>query len=783
MPSPTPAVRTASLLRAAALGVALLAPATLPALVAPASAQTVPDSVTVPDDLQILVEDFWHYGKIARYDVAAQKGQAILDAGAEPQQVLKAFETVVLQRAATRGDLSDLDAELVRWQSVDDAQMTDVTGKIDELLNKGRYTVREDPGFITSQIERLGVNGVAYDRAMDNLRRSGELAVPFMLDYLQDPTKVELHTSIRRALRDLGRLALNPLVAATQTQDNQLLTTVLLVLGDIGYDDAVPYIARVEQSGDYPQGVRQAARQALAKFDTGGQGVPPAADLFYRLGEKLYYDQSALSADARVPTASIYSFAGGKLQRTEVVPAIFNEIMAMREAEYALSLAGGSMGGNARTAGDRSGNTAGPSMATGDASIADQALALWLAADYKREASLPDGGSDPTRPEGSPDANYYGVTSGASYLYEALARALRDRDSAVAMKVIRSLQEIVGQAGLSGGPGGANPAPLIAAMNYPDRRVRFEAAFALAAALPTQPFGGQEQVVPLLVEALSSSGSPGALLVMQSQDAVARFAEPLEQAGYTVAGAGGAAETASAASQLKTVDVVVIDGSLPPDQVEQALSAANSSPALRNATKLVLTQTAASPYAGRAALDPSLNTAIVADPSGLAEAIGAARVASGQLSIDAGDATDYATRAGELLRRAAIDTGDVYDLTAGRNGLLAALSDDRPEVVTLAAQALGLIDADGAQPALLERATADGGDEGAKVALFQALAQNAKRFGDKLSPQQVNALDGVVAGDAPLDVRSAAAEARGALDLPPDQAKALILKQSKVVGK
>ena len=288
--------------------------------------------------------------------------------------------------------------------------------------------------------------------------------------------------------------------------------------------------------------------------------------------------------------------------------------------------------------------------------------------------------------------------------------------------------------------------------------------------------------MPLLVEALGQSGSPGALLVMSSQDAAARYAEPLREAGYQVAGAGGPGEAAAAASQLNAVDVVVIDGALPPEQVEQALLAANGSPALRNATKLILTQTGASPYAERAAADPSLNAATVADPSGLAEAIGAARVASGQLAIDAGAADDYATRAGELLRRAAIDTGDSFDLSAGRSGLLQALSDDRPEVVQLAGEVLGLTEVEGAQSALLNRATADGVADDAKVTLFEALAQNAKRYGSQLSPAEVDALDAAVAGDAPLPIRTAAAEARGALDLPADQAKTLILRQSKVAG-
>ena len=44
------------------------------------------------------------------------------------------------------------------------------------------------------------------------------------------------------------------------------------------------------------------------------------------------------------------------------------------------------------------------------------ALSLWLAANYKREVELPEGATDPTRPEGQPNAHYYGVSAGAKYI-------------------------------------------------------------------------------------------------------------------------------------------------------------------------------------------------------------------------------------------------------------------------------------------------------------------------------------------------------------------------------
>ena len=107
---------------------------------------------------------------------------------------------------------------------------------------------------------------------------------------------------------------------------------------------------------------------------------------------------------------------------------------------------------------------------------------------------------------------------GALYLNLVLDRSLKDNTSqspAVALGAIKSLQEIAGQSNLfSGGRG----RPLVSAMRYADRQVRFEAAFALAAALPQQPFEGQARVVPLLAEAVTQSGTPGVLLIAPSAD-------------------------------------------------------------------------------------------------------------------------------------------------------------------------------------------------------------------------------------------------------------------------
>src|SRR5262249_52435964 len=136
---------------------------------------------------------------------------------------------------------------------------------------------------------------------VEQLRQSGELAVPILIDYLRDPAKAEYHDPIRSALRDMGRPVLNPLVAVTETKNQDLLIPVLDVLGELGYSGASPYIARVAALPDETPSSKAAAGQALRRM--GASGVLSPADMFYDLGEKFYYDNADISADKRDPNA------------------------------------------------------------------------------------------------------------------------------------------------------------------------------------------------------------------------------------------------------------------------------------------------------------------------------------------------------------------------------------------------------------------------------------------------------------------------------------------------
>ena len=722
-----------------------------PAAPAPATAAQ-PAPAEAPTDLKRAVANYWHYGKIGRYDLQAAEGEKIVAAGTDPVAVLDAFNAHI-DSTEVNGRKDNLEEWLYRFQGVE--KVRDTTTKIIAILNQGRETFRKDPAFIDQQIQRLNKGELAYRNAMVQLRKSGEHAVPIMVDYLRNPAKRDFHGAIRRGLRDLGKSALSPLVAATEmtgADSTEALVAVVTALGDIAYDDVIPYLTRIANDPNAAGAVRQAAVQAIARAGGGAAGALNASNLFYELGEKFYYGNASITPDVRDQStpANVWFWSDDKGLTYKPVPQeIFNEVMALRAAEYALKLGS-----------------------------SQDALSLWLAANYKREAELPQGAADPTRAENQPPAHYYGVSAGPQYLNAALTRALRDRNSAVALRVIKSLQDIVGRHNLFAGN---QAGPLVDAMGSGDRLVRFEAAFALAAALPQQSFQGQDRVVPLLAEALSQTGTPTVLVVAPTQDQANALVDGLKAAGYTAAGAGSADAAVSSAVQLPAVDVILISEDIGPANVDKLFVVASQNPRLQGASRIVITKTAGSPYATRAINDRMLSVTQVAEPAALKPVIDGARAKGASLALDAEMANSYATRAGQLLSNLAISNDNVLDLTAAEQTLLGAMNDARPDIIKSAGSVLARVNLKAAQPALLIAASAEKPDD-VKISLYKSLAHNASTFGPQLEAAQVQTLEGTVVEAQNLDVRAAAAEARGALNLPAEEAKTLIINQSTGTG-
>jgi hypothetical protein len=742
-PAPADSTAAPAPADAAAAPADATAAATEPAATEPAATQPAVEDVTPANaPLADVAEAFIHYGTLARYDVAALQAKKILDSGKSPEEILASFEAVMARRQRDRVPGQTLENMLDTWSMID--QTKEPVTKLRELLSKARVARMSDPKYIDQAIQDLVVNERAYTRAVALLKQSGELAVPQMVDYLRDPSKTEYHARIQRALVDMGRQVLNPLTAALDLKDPDAVVMIVNVLADLGYDSSIPFLVDLQNRQGTPAAVKQASEVALRNIVVGRGGAQPgmsAGDLYYGLAEKFYYGTTTIVADKHYPNAFVWYVSGNRgLARKDVPHVIFNDVMAMRMSRRAL-----------------------------DRGTTNDAQSLWLAADYKREAQLPQGATDPTAPPDS--AHFYGVDSGTQHLNAVLARAVKDRDPAVALRAIKSLQEIVGRANLFAGNAGQ---PLIDGMRSNDRLVRFESAFAIAAALPQQQFPGQERVVPLLAEALSQTGTANVLVVAGTDDSKNRVVGDLK--GLGVAGATGLEAAMNEATTLPTVDAIVITKDVSDDDVARLLQLTEQAPRVDRAVKVVI----------RAQKNPAIERNYVrrhdvvftdADTgAALTKIIEGARRRAAGAPLDASVATEYALRATKLLGQIAKARGaTVLDTEPAHQVLLHATADPRPEVAKEVAGVLAWVDAPAVQSALVGVAGEDKTPPDVKIALYKGLAGNAKNFGNHLDQSQFAAIQSVVQkGDTP-ELRNAAAEAAGGLNLPGEQAKRLIL--------
>ncbi len=143
-------------------------------------------------------------------------------------------------------------------------------------------------------------------------------------------------------------------------------------------------------------------------------------------------------------------------------------------------------------------------------------------------------------------------------------------------------------------------------------------------------------------------------------------------------------------------------------------------------------------------------------------------------------ADSYALRAAETMLKLASTRNQVVDLSGALNALVAGVSDDRSEIQILSGQTLAYLDSPAAQRAVASMALDTGNAAEVRIPAFDSLATSAKLNANMLPENTVDAIYELISSnDTDPDLRSAAAAAYGALNLPSRKAKDLILDQAK----
>ncbi|MDY7010017.1 MAG: response regulator [Planctomycetota bacterium] len=713
--------------------------------------QTVPPTgAAEKEKLSDLWDNFLHYILLARPEVAGSYGQAIIDANPDPRNLYNL--SVKTEKGRDPSSLI-----LARGRALKD--LGPIVDKIAGIIDAGARAVRTDPAEIARWIDMLGGNPRQFLEATDRLIDAGEYAVPQMINKLTDvKTDSLLRERIVTVLPRLGgrqqgvsgRVSVvRALSAALAVEDPAVKEVICRTLGKIEYPQAGPYLKELADQKGLMERTQNAALSALSSCCGRVALKKPVAELFYDLALKYYNREESCNPDSRYDTANVWYWQEGLGLTYKVVPvSIFNEVYAMRSARRALA----------------------------HDNEFDPAVVIWIAANLRKEANLA-GAKDPTHQAGQPGANFTALAAGAGYLQRVLNIAMKDGDVEVALVAIKALGQTTGAKNLVATvAGGAQP--LVAALTYPSRRVRYLAAEALGSSLPQKRFPGWHLVVPVLTEALRATGTPTVVLADPDLDHRNKVKDLLRGSGCNVIDDMSFAKAVQTARSGGGLDLVVLSSKITAPDFTDAVAALRTEAVLARTPVIIITAQGDVAAVNNLAKNDSLVIVLSdegLDAAGLAEAIkSASEKASGAAAMDEAQAVEWSIRAAKCLRLLAMTNNPVYDLTDATKSLIAAMSDKRDEVRIASAQALAQFRAVEAQAAIAALAVDTEAAEQTRIAAYTALSESVRRFGNQLTEKQVRAVIDDVMGDGSLDIRNAAAQTMGALSLPSEKVKELI---------
>lgn len=723
---------------------------------APDAVRTAVERIAAGRRQKALAEDGWHFAAIGRFEYADANFKALAESNPDPVALLE------LSR-------QNPNRHQILVKLITNTEVGPSAKRFLEILNEGEERLRQDPFEITRNIEKLGGSPRVVFHATTRLKESGEYAIPHLIDFLRDPDRRALHPAIIQVIPQIGRAALNPLCIALAMDDAVPRKILIDAAARIGYRQALPYLAKVAADENASEDVRSAARQAMGALSRSAAAGGRSA-LFLELAENYYNNADAVRADPRRDTANVWYLRDGRLQFVAVPTTIWNDVMAMRCSTEAL--------------------LAEPNT--------PEATALWLAADFRREAKLglnvesdqpdPLAAKDSTRPENYPRSIHFARAAGAQYNHMVLARAFKDRDPGVALGAIAALSETAGAAGLVGAEDYKQA--LVQTLAFPNRQVRIKAALAIARALPTTSFLGSENVIPVLNEALGQAGRQSALIADPDAASANRFQAILRAAGFdcAVGATLDAARESASRADIVSYDLILLASDLQgPDPAAAVAQLRRDLPT--SATPILIIAKAdglnTANRVARAAAGVEVllsDVTELGDPAQVNEQVmtrvARASQALGMSPLGKELSMELALRTADALRGLAESGRSIFDLSRATPALVSALSNPSQALRVRCAHALALA-ADGrAQAGIAEGALNAERARDERIAMFGSLAESARRNGNLLGAGDlVDRLIEFAMNEPDLVLRAAASKALGALDLPSNKASEIIRAQ------
>ena len=400
-------------------------------------------------------------------------------------------------------------------------------GKV--LLDRVTQAVKEhrgDPVRIKHFIENLRGSPEEFAYALAELRKSGPLAVPHLIDAMRaNPSPAE-HAPILTALLQLGPNIVPPVLAALDINEPGLKAELIDLLYQRNDSSAVPYLWHISASPKEPEMVRTRASEVLVHLlrVKNADALPMAKVALTREAEKFYYHRVPfISAEA----VDVWQWQNNKLISQTMTASRAEEYYGLRFAGQALDL----------------------DPAYEPAQVVFTSLAV--------EKGFERAGIDQPLEKGAPDVKELLRVVSPDLLIVTLERALSDHRIPVILGTARTLGDLGEVRALR--PRTQREPGLLRALNYPDRRVQLAAADALLRIPNPEPYRISARIVEVLRRFCAADAKARVLVADGNKNRGDEVAKTVQTAGYDTEVLTTGADVLRRLSEAADVDALIIN--------------------------------------------------------------------------------------------------------------------------------------------------------------------------------------------------------------------------------
>ena len=575
--------------------------------------------------------------------------------------------------------------------------------EIAKLLRKATEQATADPQAVAQVVELLGGNVADRALAMARLKIIGVRALPALLVAVARRRDTAFSTHVVRAIRYMGFDAVPPLVAVLDSRNAKMVGFALMVLDDLGHASAVPWIRALQQDPKRLAHARSRAETVLQRI----MGKPP---------EHLPSAKAMLLAEARIhyhrrydpledrSTVWIWSWSDkAGLSWRDLPGEAAADWLALDACRRAYKLA------------------------PQDLAVQVMYVCAALAQD---EPLAPD---DPWH-RSAPSARSLAQTLNGRLLSACLKQAMQDGKHRVALRLCEILGQVASEEALRASA--PDPTPLALALQFPDRRIQFQAALSIARIRPRRPFPGSRNVIPVLLGGLRRHDKLRTLIIDAAPPRAAELRSRWQKLGWDAQVATSSADARRTLDRSPPFDLICVRADLKrpgPIEVVQMLRGHERARPVYVLVIVTLDQ--------RRALGAMLARVprVGLWPSGTTPEQFATRARDligrlGLTPLDPKQAVQLAATVMDTLLDFARDGACPFEITLAQEAMIDALAD--PVQAPMGARVLGFINTSKAQGALCDKALNATTGPDLKPVLLSALANSLRWHASLLPPKQ-----------------------------------------------